>query len=155
MDDIEFFYLASRSGFKFFHLPELRVRHGAAPFPGQFLEKKFVTRFYVGINALVFPEIFFRMPYVWLACLSYPALIMFAFFSARWLAILLLLYALITMIFSFSYFKKDKITAFLLPGVFFLTHLTDYFAFTMGWIMYLLHFPRYAPVRMSKKKRFG
>ncbi len=154
MDDIEFFYLASRSGFKFFHLPELRVRHGVARFPGPFLKKKFVTRFYVGINTLVFPEIFFRMPYVWLACLSYPALTMFAFLSEQWLANMFLLYVLMALIFSFPYFKKDKKTAWLLPCVFLLTHLTDYFAFAMGWITYLLQFPRYALVRAAKKKRF-
>jgi GT2 family glycosyltransferase len=154
MDDLEFFYLASQLGFKFYHVPELSVRHGVAPFPWKYLMKKFFTRFHVGINTWIFPEVYLKMPFIWVALL---ALLLFLpvfflkpglFLTSAWL------YLLTAGLFSLPYLNKQPMITVCLPGVFFLTHLTNLVAFIAGLLTYAVCPWRFVTIKSAKQKRF-
>lgn len=158
MDDLEFFYIASRLGFKFYHIPELTVQHGVAPFPLKYLIKKFFTRFHVGINTWIFPEVYLKMPFVWVALMGCLLLAcFFPLFSSKPVFPLSLgiLYWVATVLFSVPFLKKQPEVAVFLPGVFFLTHLTNLAAFAAGLLTYAVCPRRFEAIKSVKQARFA
>jgi GT2 family glycosyltransferase len=155
MDDLEFFYIASQLGFKFYHVPELSVRHGVSPFPLKFLKKKFLTRFHVGINTWIFPEAYQRMPFIWVALAGAPLFAILFFLKPAFLFYTAIAYLIAAVFFASPYFKKDKAVAVFLPGVFLLTHATNFMAFTLGLLAYAVSPRSYEEVKRTKEKRFS
>lgn len=135
MDDIEFFYSATRHGFFFLMIPELKVQHGIAPFPLAYLKKNLVTRFHTGINTIVFHELHGQIPYIRIALMGAAGALCLPFFSV-YLPILLItagsLYFTAAFYFALQFFRADPLTSLLLPFVFFTTHAVNFIAFIAG-----------------------
>lgn len=156
IDDIEFFYIAYKLGYRFEAISALGIHHAVESFPFNYLKKKFVTRFYTGINAVIFNDIYSKLPFINLTIFVYPVLILFVFLGAinkLFIIAVLIIYFILALVFSIPYLFKSKIVFILLPGVFFLTHLTDFVAFTLGIIYCLLNPHKFSEIRKERKKR--
>jgi len=157
MDDIEFFYIASRLGFTFSVVPSLAVSHKVEPFPLRYLKKKMITRFHTGINTILFHEIFLTIPYIKLAFILYGILIGLCLFYQHIIVlfgVLLSTYLLVSITYALKFYKKYPRVFFLLPITFLATHITNFIAFT-GGIMFALGFRRkFHPIVAIKIKRF-
>lgn len=157
MDDIEFFYIASRLRFSFYVVPALAVVHKGEPFPFPYLRKKTITRFHVGMNTVLFYEIFLAMPFIRLALGCYGFIVAICFFSQyRYLLIGVLVgvYFIIATMCSARYFQKHPMVFFLLPGVFMLTHLVNFLSFTCGIVFTLVTPWKYKSIVATKNERF-
>lgn len=157
MDDHEFFYIADRLGCIFFNFPKLAIRHKVDAFPLKYLRKKFITRFYTGINSIIFYEMYIKMPFVRSIFLSYPIFILLIFAPTKkgdYFIFLLFVYFALSFYFSLRVFNKNKIVFLFLPLVFFLTHLINFVAFTMGIVFCLIKMNKFSHILKQKNDRF-
>lgn len=141
IDDFEFFYLADKKGFIFYNIPEVTVCHSVEPFPSKYLKKKFITRFYTGMNSIMFNKVYRQIPSIRLAFLAYiciPFMFILIMKDRFYFAILLIVYFGIGLYFSRFVFAKNKLAFFLLPFVFFITHLVNLAAFILGNIFFCI-----------------
>jgi GT2 family glycosyltransferase len=157
IDDFEFFYIASKKGFKFYNIPDIAIRHSVEPFPLKYLKKKFKTRFYTGMNSIMFNEIYRSIPFIRLAFFIFPlfAVTVFLLLSKGWLYIIvpLIIYIGLAIWHSRLIFAKSKKAFILLPTVFFFTHLVNFIAFTLGAIFFIVKRRNYSVVVKHKKER--
>jgi GT2 family glycosyltransferase len=156
MDDCEFFYLANKRGYKFYNIPQIAVQHAIESFPLGYLKKKFTTRFYTGVNAAIFNEIYREIPVIRLGFLVYPfIIIVFLLVINNWfnMAVFLIIYFGLAIWFSRKTFTKNKKVFILLPIVFFLTHLTIFIAFTSGILYFLMKKKSFQVIIENKKIR--
>lgn len=157
MDDCEFFYLATKKGYKFYNIPEIGVQHAVEPFPLRYLKKKFITRFYTGVNTMLFHEIYSKIPFIRLGFMAYFFMIaLFLLAINNWfnVVLFLILYFATAFWFSQSMFNRNKKVFVLSPVVFFLTHLTIFIAFTLGILSFFIKKRNFKPIIENKKKRF-
>jgi len=156
-DDIEFFFNASRMGFSFWVVPVLAVQHNVEPFPLRFLKKKIITRFQTGVNAILFHEIFWQMPFIKLAFMLYAVIFGICFFYRHvgvFFWSLLGPYLFISVLYSLKFLKKHPLIFLLLPFAFLTTHAANFMSFT-GGLFYALGFQRkFQPVVAGKTERF-
>lgn len=157
IDDIEFFYLACKKGFKFYNIPDIALYHSVEPFPLRYLRKKFETRFYTGMNSLMFHEVYGAVPFIRLAFLIYPVLMLSIFLVAanKWphSMLFLIIYVGLAIWHSRSVFAKSKMAFICLPTVFFLTHAVNFTAFTFGMVFFIIKRKKFAAVIEHKKGR--
>jgi len=156
MDDIEFFFLANKLGYKFDSNYSLTINHAVESFPFKFLKKKFITRFHVGINAIIFNDIYGKIPFINLAFLAYPILILLCYLGIihkSFIFSVFLIYIISALFFSIPYFSKSKIVFIFLPMVFLFTHLTNFIAFTAGLVYYFLNSHKFSGICRDKEER--
>ncbi len=158
IDDIEFFYIASYLGYSFFVIPELNVHHIVEPFPVGYLKKKMITRFNTGINAVLFNEIYGKMPFIKLAIVVFGILsgigLLFPQHLHTTLCIAGISYLSLAIGFSWKYLKKHPVVFGVLPFVFLTTHIVMFLSFIGGILFSLDKRSKYQPILISKRKRF-
>lgn len=157
LDDVEFFYICHKLGYKFIQYPELTIQHHCRKFPFDFLKYKFYVRKKIGYNAFFFPELYqgsFAIRLILLSYLAIPLLIYLSFKAPRYWFLIIAFYFSIVIFFSL----KTMIKAWrylLVPLGIFLNHLVSYFGFTCGIIKGLINFKKYKQFNQIKKTRYA
>ncbi|MCF7907356.1 MAG: glycosyltransferase [Candidatus Omnitrophica bacterium] len=142
IDDIEFFYLACNKKYRFHYIPKMLVHHRPEPFPFRYLKKKFNERFYTGMNAMMFREIYSLIPQIWFVYLLYPIIILIflLFFSnSMYIMPFLAIYFGLILWFSYPWFRKNKKIFILLPIVFISTHIVELIGFLAGTFYFFVN----------------
>jgi len=162
VDDCEFFFLAEKKGFKFFNEPGLAVEHDLLPLGWAFFRKKAQQRFKGGINSIIFKEIYFTYTSVRIVWLSYIILFLlltiqfvFPFNMIQFLKNVTGVYGTAALGISLTKAKNHPLLALMLPFVFFLIHLVDYFSYTFGVFYYFIFRNQFRYVTEHKKKRMA
>jgi len=163
LDDVEFFYIAHKLGYKFSQYPELAIQHYCRKFPFDFLKYKFYARKKIGHNAFFFPELYhesFSIRLIFLTYLLIPALIYLFFGKPGYFFFLTmfisLLYVLIITFSSLMVIIVHRDLKYLiLPIGIFLTHLANYVGFTVGIISGLMSFGERKKIKEIKKIRYA
>lgn len=163
LDDVEFFYIAHRLGYKFFQHPELAVQHHCRKFPFDFLKYKFYARKKIGYNAFFFPELYrenFAVRLIFLTYLLIPVLICLFFLEQRYfffpVIFAVFLYFLLIVFSSLSVIIRRKDLKYLiLPIGIFLTHLASYSGFACGVVKGLINFKERGKIKKIKKIRYA
>lgn len=157
LDDVEFFYIAHRLGYKFFQYPELVIQHHCRKFPIDFFRHKFYARKKIGYNAFFFRELYkdnFVIRLILLSYLLLPLFIYFLFGKHKEIILsLFFLYAVIVIGFSLGLISKNLKYIFVPIGIF-LNHLVGYFGFTCGLIKGLININKYQEIKKIKKNRY-
>lgn len=163
LDDVEFFYIAHKLGYKFFQYPEMAIQHYCRKFPLDFLKYKFFARKKIGYNAFFFPELYkgnFAIKIVLLTYLLIPFLIYLFFHNQQNFLFLVmtgfLLYFFMLTFFSLKIMIQEKNWKYIiLPLGIFLTHLVNYFGFAFGLLKGLANFKKYKKIKEIKKIRYA
>ncbi len=163
LDDVEFFYIAHKLGYKFFQYPELAILHYCREFPFDFLKYKFFARKKIGYNAFFFPELYkgsFAIKIVLLTYLLIPFLIYLFFHNQQYFLFLamagFLLYFFVVIFFSLGIIVREKNWKYIiLPLGIFLTHFVNYSGFTFGLLKGLVNFKEYKKIKEIKKIRYA
>lgn len=158
LDDIEFFYICSKLGYKFIQYPELVIQHRCRKFPIDFLKYKFRARKKIGYNAFFFPELYKENPIIKLVIASYfiiPFLIYWLIFSPKLFFLMVVLYFSIITLFSLKTMVKKLRYAAIIPPAIFITHLINYCGFTFGLLKGLAAFRKYKEMARIKKERYA
>lgn len=158
LDDVEFFYICHKLGYKFMQHSELTIQHYCRKFPFEFLKYKFYARKKIGCNAVFFPELYkdsFIIKIILLSYLVIPVLIYLFFIIPRYIFLIIIgLYFLTIIIFSFKFIIK-KWQYIIIPFGIFLTHLVSYFGFAYGIVLGLINFKNYKKIKKIKKNRYA
>lgn len=139
MDDVEFNYLASKTGYELRFYPQLQIQHNVRPLFLPYFRYKFKTRYQVGKNFLLFPECYYKAKQIWLIGVSYlfllflPFLIKLSFFWSI-IFIVLGIYLLLILFSNIKYLKKPWEYPIITAGVI-LVHILSWLGFTMGLII--------------------
>lgn len=159
LDDTEFFYIAERLGYNIYNTPELFVVHSLRPFPFVFLKNKFHSKINTGINAMIFYEIYSKIPSIKISIFAFLFLILgvilFRYYLNQAIVQFLYLYIITALLFSFPWILKDKKVFILLPFCFLATHLTMFLAFISGITMFILKKSTFTEIYENKKIRMA
>jgi glycosyltransferase involved in cell wall biosynthesis len=153
VDDTEFFYIAVKKGFKPMIRRHFVVRHKRRGFFSGFLRHQLKARYATGMNTILFPEIFLRIPgvaFMIAGLLFLPAIL----FSSRLaLAAAGLYLAALAADMLLNLMRKGP-AALLLPVCHVSHHMVIGAAFTAGLFFTMLRRGSYREVIACKKERF-
>lgn len=153
VDDTEFFYIALRLGFRPVFIRAFTVRHRRRGFFHGFLPHQFRARFATGMNTVIFPEIFLRIPGV-TAMLAGLALAPVIAAVPVLLKAVILLYFCALLLDTLPRIPRDKAAA-LLPVCHPIHHATIATGFTLGFLHTLLTRRRHRTVLAHRAERYG
>lgn len=153
VDDTEFFFIALRLGCRPVFRSALTVRHRRRGFFHGFLPHQFRARFATGMNTVLFPEIFLRIPGV-LAMLSGLALAPALLAVPDLLKAALLLYGLAVLVDTILRIPRDAAAA-LLPVCHPIHHATIAAGFALGLVHTIFTRRRHRKVLAYRTERYG
>lgn len=153
VDDTEFFYIALRLGFRPVFRKAFTVRHRRRGFFHGFLPHQFRARFATGMNTVLFPEIFLRIPGV-LAMLLGLALAPALTAVPALLKACLLLYCFALLLDTLLRIPRDAAAAFL-PVCHPIHHATIATGFTLGLLHTIFTRGRHRTVLAHRAERYG
>ncbi|MFH2145377.1 MAG: glycosyltransferase [Candidatus Omnitrophota bacterium] len=155
IDDTEFFYIATKKGYKFKGASELSVQHITEPFSSRYLKKKFISRFYTGLNLLSFRKIYKEIPLT-RSFVFIPLAAVVSFIISNnyfMLRLFLLFYFLTAFWFSRLWLAKNKGVFLLLPAVFFVSQSTIFVALISGMLYFFVNKRKILPLMEYEKQR--
>lgn len=153
VDDTEFFYIALRLGFKPVFRRDFTVKHRRRGFFRGFLKHQFRARFATGMNTVIFPEIFLRIPGV-LAMLAGLGLLPFLIGFPVLLPWAGILYGAALALDALSRIPGHPAHAPLLPPAHLVHHAVIGSAFTLGLVHTLLTRGRHRRVLAHRARRY-
>ncbi|MFO7626676.1 MAG: glycosyltransferase [Candidatus Fermentibacteraceae bacterium] len=153
VDDTEFFYIALRLGFRPVFRRAFTVRHRRRGFFHGFLPHQFKARYATGMNTVLFPEIFLRIPGV-LAMLLGLALAPVLLAVPRLLNAGLLLYGFALLLDTLLRIPRDGAAA-LLPVCHPIHHVFIATGFTLGLLHTIFTRRRHRTVLAHRAERYG
>lgn len=153
VDDTEFFFIALGLGFRAVYRKGFTVRHRRRDFFQGFLKHQFRARFATGMNLVLFPEIFLRIPgvLVMLAGLgAVPAVLLIP----GLFKVFLLLYALALTADLLQGLIRHGPVALVMPLVHPAHHLVIASGFTLGLVTTILARGRHRETTALKRERY-
>ncbi len=153
VDDTEFFYIALRLGYRPVFRKAFTVRHRRRGFFHGFLPHQFLARYATGMNTVLFPEIFLRIPGV-LAMLLALALAPVLLAVPRLLYAVLLLYCFVLLLDTLLRIPRDAAAA-LLPVCHPIHHVFIATGFTLGLMHTIFTRGRHRKTLAHRAERYG
>ncbi len=153
VDDTEFFFIAQRLGFTFYKYPALILNHERKPFWIPYLRKLFHSTVWTGINTMVFPEIYLKIPSIKLmivGLLICPLII----WHYKIIPVLLLCYLIGIWILHIKYLANDLLIFILIGPAFFMHHFIGMTAFLYGVVRYIFSYGRWRETIDYKNIRY-
>lgn len=161
LDDVEFFYICHKLGYRFQQYPELAIQHYCRRFPWEFLRYKFYARKKIGRNAFFFPELYRDSRVIVIIFFSYLIipLIVASFLlhplpTSKIFLLFATLYLLIVILSSLKMLKRGWRYGLIILGIF-LTHLVSYIGFASGLILGLASINQNKKIKIIKAKRYA
>jgi len=153
VDDTEFFFIASRLGFRPLFRRGFAVRHLRRGYFNGFLKHQFKARFATGMNTVLFPEIFLRIPGV-LIMTAGLGLLPVILAIPRVLHAAVLLYALALVLDPLYRVWRHGVPALFLPPAHMVHHAVIGSAFILGLLGAIFTRSRYRPVLDHQRERY-